>query len=117
MKDCKPTFEKCIIDKCPYFNLYKEIVHGEMHIRLRCKEKDIQITKESTMKEYIFARPNEMTLKEAVYDANFRGELIRCKDCVHYTGLTASGAWGRCNVHGRTCQDCDYCSWAEREEE
>ena len=35
------------------------------------------------MKEYIFARPNEMTLKEAVYDANFRGELIRCKDCKH----------------------------------
>ena len=44
-------------------------------------------------------------------------ELIRCKDCVHYTGLTDSAAWGRCHLHGKTCQDCDYCSWAERKEE
>ena len=41
-------------------------------------------------------------------------EVVRCKDCVHFTGLNESKTWGRCNAHGRTVQDIDYCSWGER---
>lgn len=43
-------------------------------------------------------------------------ELVRCKTCVHYTGFGDGDAWGRCDIHGRTCQSCDYCSWGERKE-
>ena len=46
MKECRPSFEKCIIDKCPYFHEYTEIVYGNIHIRIRCEKQDIQITKD-----------------------------------------------------------------------
>lgn len=44
-------------------------------------------------------------------------QVVWCKDCVHFTGLNESKTWGRCNAHGRTVQDIDYCSWGERKEE
>ena len=45
-------------------------------------------------------------------------EIIRCGECRHYKPMSSN--WGNCYVHGsptelhRTCQSCDYCSWAER---
>ena len=47
-------------------------------------------------------------------------EIIRCYDCIHYTGK--DHAWGTCKTHrdavaNRLCQGIDYCSWAERREE
>jgi hypothetical protein len=44
--------------------------------------------------------------------------IIRCGVCIHY--IPMSNNWGKCGVHSsptekyRTCQICDYCSWAER---
>ena len=46
MKECKPSFEKCILDRCPYFHEYIEIVHGDVHMRIRCEKQDISLTKE-----------------------------------------------------------------------
>ena len=80
-----------------------------------------------------------MELKEAVYwlnnlignysdyydDALEMGvkalEIVRCGVCIHY--IPMSNNWGKCGVHSshtekyRTCQICDYCSWAERRTE
>lgn len=45
-------------------------------------------------------------------------EIITCDECRHYKPMSSN--WGNCYVHGsptelhRTCQSCDYCSWAER---
>lgn len=45
-------------------------------------------------------------------------EVIHCGECRHYKPM--SNHWGKCGVHSspaekyRTCQICDYCSWAER---
>lgn len=45
-------------------------------------------------------------------------EIVRCGQCKHYKPM--SNHWGQCSVHSspaekyRTCQICDYCSWAER---
>lgn len=67
------------------------------------------------MKEYIFARPNEVTLKEAMHDANFRGELIRCKDCRYNADCVC--VWHSGNDYTWIVVDDDYCSCAERKEE
>ena len=48
-------------------------------------------------------------------------EIVRCDECTHYIPISSS--WGKCGVHSsptekyRTCQSCDYCSWAEKREE
>ena len=48
-------------------------------------------------------------------------EIISCFECIHYKPMSSS--WGKCYVHSsrteryRTCQSCDYCSWAERRTE
>ena len=48
-------------------------------------------------------------------------EIVRCGECTHYIPILSN--WGKCGVHSsptekyRTCQICDYCSWAERREE
>jgi hypothetical protein len=48
-------------------------------------------------------------------------EIVRCRECKHYKSMSSD--WGNCYVHGsptelrRTCQSCDYCSWAERRAE
>ena len=48
-------------------------------------------------------------------------EIIMCKKCKHYKPMSSD--WGNCYVHNsptelhRTCQSCDYCSWAERRTE
>ena len=48
-------------------------------------------------------------------------EIITCKKCKHYKPMSSD--WGNCYVHNsptelhRTCQSCDYCSWAERRTE
>lgn len=42
------------------------------------------------------------------------GELVRCGECIHFAKL--GDGWGRCNVHSRTAQTIDFCSWAERKE-
>ena len=45
-------------------------------------------------------------------------EIVYCHECIHYKPMSSN--WGNCYVHGsptelhRTCQSCDYCSWAER---
>lgn len=47
-------------------------------------------------------------------------EVVRCKDCTHYTPLGIDGAWGRCAIHSsptehqRMCQAVDFCAWGER---
>ena len=47
-----------------------------------------------------------------------QSEIIRCGECLHYKPM--SNHWGKCGIHSspaekyRTCQICDYCSWAER---
>lgn len=60
------------------------------------------------MKEYIFARPKVVTLKEAMHDAYFRGEVIRCKDCLKKD---------ICSMYRQCKDDYGYCSWAKRKEE
>ena len=48
-------------------------------------------------------------------------EIVRCDECTHYIPILSN--WGKCGVHCsptekyRTCQICDYCSWAEKREE
>lgn len=48
-------------------------------------------------------------------------EIINCFECIHYKPMSSS--WGKCYVHSsrteryRTCQSCDYCSWAERRQD
>lgn len=48
-------------------------------------------------------------------------EIISCFECIHYKPM--SNSWGKCYVHSsrteryRTCQSCDYCSWAERRQD
>lgn len=48
-------------------------------------------------------------------------EIINCFECTHYKPM--SNSWGKCYVHSsrteryRTCQSCDYCSWAERRQD
>ena len=48
-------------------------------------------------------------------------EIVRCGECAHYIPILSN--WGKCGVHCsptekyRTCQICDYCSWAEKREE
>ena len=51
-------------------------------------------------------------------------EIVECYECKHYTPVSqSSNSWGKCSVHSsptekqRTCQSCDYCSWAERRTE
>jgi len=51
-------------------------------------------------------------------------EIVECYECKHYTPVSqSSNSWGKCSVHSsptekqRTCQSCDYCSWAERKTE
>lgn len=51
-------------------------------------------------------------------------EIVTCYECKHYTPVSqTSNSWGKCSVHSsptekqRTCQSCDYCSWAERRTE
>lgn len=48
-------------------------------------------------------------------------EIVTCYECEHYKPVSqTSNSWGKCSVHSsptekqRTCQSCDYCSWAER---
>lgn len=64
------------------------------------------------MREYIFERPDEAE-DTAKRDANYRGELIRCRDCKWY---------GKDRLHccgiGKGLQfDDDYCSDAEKRKE
>ena len=69
------------------------------------------------MKEYIFARPNVVTLKEAMHDAYFRGEVIRCKDCKHWRANTQfCSVFSSLNIAHRMPPE-GYCSEAERKEE
>ena len=48
-------------------------------------------------------------------------EIVQCGECTHYIPILSN--WGKCGVHCsptekyRTCQICDYCSWAEKREE
>ena len=51
-------------------------------------------------------------------------EIVTCYECKHYLPVSqTSNSWGKCSVHSsttkkqRTCQSCDYCSWAERRTE
>ena len=54
-----------------------------------------------------------------------RDEVIRCRDCVYFTrntqrqdlatGLPCRTNW--CEILMTDCDDDDFCSWAEREEE
>lgn len=62
------------------------------------------------MKEYIFSRPDEAddTVKR---DANYRGELIRCKDC----SFSEMVAPDRCYCEGflkAWVEEDDFCAWA-----
>ena len=48
-------------------------------------------------------------------------EIVECYECKHYMPVSqTSNSWGKCSIHSsptekqRTCQSCDYCSWAER---
>ena len=53
-------------------------------------------------------------------DPSAKPEIINCFKCTYYKPM--SNSWGKCYVHSsrteryRTCQSCDYCSWAERSE-
>ena len=65
------------------------------------------------MKEYIFSRPDEAdnTVKR---DANYRGELIRCKNCYFY------GEFQRkhyCTKYNHTVKQDGFCAWAEPKED
>lgn len=48
-------------------------------------------------------------------------EIINCFECTYYKPM--SNSLGKCYVHSsrteryRTCQSCDYCSWAERRQD
>ena len=44
-------------------------------------------------------------------------EVVRCNQCVHYTGLNKTGSLGRCNIHGLMSQEDYFCSWGERRED
>lgn len=72
--------------------------------------------KERIMKEYIFARPNEAE-DTAKRDAYYRGELIRCKDCIHSTSQVSDDEDNYyCNAMRRCMHSLDFCSYGERKE-
>lgn len=69
------------------------------------------------MNEYIFEIENALCNKETgevVVMPKCRGELIRCKNCIH---ADDSGAQFICLLHGIGIDDEDYCSWAWEKEE
>lgn len=68
------------------------------------------------MPEYIFdineALYNEET-GEAVMKPEIKGELIRCKDCVHYKGYWCCDAWNNSPGFPVVTED-GFCNMAER---
>ena len=57
-------------------------------------------------------------------DRRAEPEIVECYECKHYMPVSqTSNSWGKCSIHSsptekqRTCQSCDYCSWAERRTE
>lgn len=66
------------------------------------------------MREYIFERPDEAE-STAKRDANYRGELVRCKECKF---LRLTGNVWKCQnrLVMMLCEPNDYCSRAERNE-
>ena len=56
------------------------------------------------MKEYIFERPDEEE-DTAKHDANYRGELIRCRECIKKD---------ICSNYRYAQNEEGFCSWAAR---
>lgn len=46
--------------------------------------------------------------------AEWQGELVRCKDCIHYE--SNGGAFMVCRIDDMVVDDTDYCSYGERRE-
>lgn len=44
--------------------------------------------------------------------AEWQGELVRCKDCIHYE--SDGGALMVCRIDDMVVDDTDYCSYGER---
>lgn len=68
------------------------------------------------MREYIFERPDEAE-STAKRDANYRGELVRCKDCKYRKPKKTTNLNSHCIRHNRAVMADDYCSKAKRKEE
>ena len=66
------------------------------------------------------AHSYEQTINKLTDAISKQPEIVRCGECIHYRPM--SSYWGKCCVHSsptekyRTCQICDYCSWAEKRE-
>lgn len=75
------------------------------------------------MREYIFERPDEAE-DTAKRDANYRGELIRCMECIFWMrycrivdGVVTNHVCARAREIDGTMHRAnanDFCSWAER---
>ena len=67
------------------------------------------------------ANSYEQTIYKLTDSISKQPEIVRCGECTHYIPILSN--WGKCGVHSsptekyRTCQICDYCSWAEKKED
>lgn len=90
-------------------------------------ERRLAIEELRKCKTYLFAfYDNEKKIDQkdaewAIMRLPSKQEIINCFECIHYKPMSSS--WGKCYVHSsrieryRTCQSCDYCSWAERRQD